>query len=1387
MPFYPVVNQQLVIDGVAYRIAEHPAAPGMPYGQEGRAATVYQLAAGQEYRAIKVFKPRFRTPTLVAVARQLEAFAGLPGLQVCSRLVLVPHHHGALLQEHPDLTYAVVMPWVDGPTWMEVMISKRELTQDLCVDLARSMAHVLTCMEQRGVAHCDLASGNLLLPALGRMERPAGAEAVALVDVEGVYGPGLVRPRDLMSGTSGYAHKTAGQALWGAESDRFAGAMLLCEILVWSQEVVRQMAYGESFFSSSELQQDCPRFYVLRQALRQDWGEGLSRLFEQAWSSQTLADCPTFGEWQVMLSQGEGGGGGGGAPPEQALAPGREALARGDWDYAMAFFGELVARRQYLTQAQQLLQEAKEGAANERQAAEAYRDALELTGRGDWDSAQELSDLAVRLRPGVERYTALQQAVALQRNVSAEVEGSRAEASEALNRGDWSKAVAAAVKALKWLPDDAELGRILTRARQALELERPVREALSKAEQSNSRTDWEAVQVAATAAQRRDPHNSWFAQLVARATQQAEWAGAVEQAGRFAAQRQWTEVLRMLEQVPDEAPGATELRTKATARAEKQLKLALLRKAGEEALQKEDWTALRQAADAALAAGAKEPFFAFWQEKATDELARDQDAALYTGEARRLAAEEKWDSALAAVTKAADLRPQNRELQELKAVIARRLLSVSRLRAAQQAAADSDWTAVLRELAEENETDPVVARLRSQAGAELDRLAELDSLESTIRSAQDSARWEEMIAACERALGLGGARERYGPLYEQAKQRLAAETEAQALAARAEGLAGNESWAQAVQDLERAVQLWPANLAYAELLDQYRQQLQCQELYEQGMEAMRAQHWESARSIFEQLPPDYKDAADAARLAAQNMYWLQLVDQASNLGTQGRWQEVLTVLQEVPLGQASADGLKAQAQAELDRLDALARAEEAWQQAEQTHDWPNVILYAREALGLGADAQRMSASIESAERRITAENEARSLASDADALASSQDWAGAISALSAAAQRWPENSHYPELIAEYEHQLVLAEGYAAAGAALDAGRWEEALAHLSQLPGDYREAAQWTAVATARRDHELAVAQSKHSVREALDRRRYEAAAAEAERLLDLAGDDSEAQGLAAEADQAVRQFREQLDQLRRAADHAESAGLWPEAATALEAWADIAPEDQAIADRLEAARAQAEAAAAVEQAEVALSRNNWSAALREARRALRLTPGNSAATTAVLRAQKARSRFMARLAALAAGAAGTILLAFGVWGKANGGGPMGPLFWTPTPTNTSTITPTPTNTPTVTITPTRTNTPTVTPTHTNTSTPTYTPTHTPTNTLTPTRTLTPTQTLTPTNTRTPTRTPTHTLTPTATNTQPPPPPPTDTPLPPTLTPIPPEPELPTLTPVPVS
>jgi len=373
MTFQAQVNQEFVIDGVSYRMAEHPAAPGIPYGQEGRQAIVYQLLAssptsgeGQrghtDRRALKVFKPRYRLPALAGLADRLAAFAVLPGLAVCRRTVLIPQQHTAPLRQHPDLTYAVLMPWIEGPTWMEILVEKRELTPEQSLALAASLAEILCAMEQRSIAHCDLSGPNIMLPALAQSPTPDPQFPVALVDVEQLYAPGLERPEALPGGSPGYVYRTAPGGLWGARADRFAGAVLIAEMLGWCDKRVRDAAWGESYFNPDEMPletgpasqdaerlrlrlsvlrpaakqdagwaRDSQRYHLLVTVLRERWGQGVAGLFERAWNAETLADCATFGEWLVTLPEGGPGTttkkrGGDGLSYELVLANG-EVLA----------------------------------------------------------------------------------------------------------------------------------------------------------------------------------------------------------------------------------------------------------------------------------------------------------------------------------------------------------------------------------------------------------------------------------------------------------------------------------------------------------------------------------------------------------------------------------------------------------------------------------------------------------------------------------------------------------------------------------------------------------------------------------------------------------------------------------------------------------------------------------------------------------------------------------------------------------------------------------------------------------------------------------------------------------------------------------------------------
>jgi hypothetical protein len=301
-------GESITIGGVQFTVAEHPMAPGIPFGQEGRQGIVYQLITQDGSRsgkkALKVFREQFRDPKLKSLSEHLKAYTGLPGLMVCDRTVIVPEEHGDLLSRHPELIYGTVMPWVEGPTWMDVMLDKRELSEQDSFHVARSLIEVLFSMEQRGLAHCDLSGANVLLPKLA--DQPEGAFAdVEFVDIEQMYAPKLEKSEITTGASPGYAGENISDDLWSPHADRFAGAILIAEMLGWCDGTVRGHAWGESYFAPEEIQKKSTRYDVLLHSIRKHFGDQVAKLFERAWESIRLEQCPSFAEWLAALPKRE--------------------------------------------------------------------------------------------------------------------------------------------------------------------------------------------------------------------------------------------------------------------------------------------------------------------------------------------------------------------------------------------------------------------------------------------------------------------------------------------------------------------------------------------------------------------------------------------------------------------------------------------------------------------------------------------------------------------------------------------------------------------------------------------------------------------------------------------------------------------------------------------------------------------------------------------------------------------------------------------------------------------------------------------------------------------------------------------------------------------------
>ncbi|MEC0183284.1 hypothetical protein P4H61_17485 [Paenibacillus peoriae] len=307
MSFQPNPGDELIINGTAYVVGRHPAAPGLAYAQAGRQGIVYQLnaksGAPHEAKALKVFFPKFRIPAMVYQSEHMEAYGNIPGLQVCKRDVLTPERNGSLIAEQPDLLYAVLMPWIHGTTWFDCLTGQQQLEASDSLALARALAGIGSAMEQKGLAHCDLSAPNVMLPFFSEVELPEGTSAVELVDVEQMYSTKMDRPDALLAGSPGYAaHRTVHSGLWSAYADRFAGAIIIGEMLGWSDRVIVDKAWGESYFDQHEMQTPCERYFILRKSLETRWGSKVVELFSRAWDSQDLSSCPTFGEWLVVLN-----------------------------------------------------------------------------------------------------------------------------------------------------------------------------------------------------------------------------------------------------------------------------------------------------------------------------------------------------------------------------------------------------------------------------------------------------------------------------------------------------------------------------------------------------------------------------------------------------------------------------------------------------------------------------------------------------------------------------------------------------------------------------------------------------------------------------------------------------------------------------------------------------------------------------------------------------------------------------------------------------------------------------------------------------------------------------------------------------------------------------
>ncbi len=292
------LGRDIPLVGGPYRMVPESAfevAEEMAFARQGRKSRVFRLQGpdGAPF-ALKTFYRGFSLPAYGPITRSLLAFGDIPGLRTCQRR-LVGEDEARAIGE-PGLAYAILMPWIEGGAWAGVIEGRFPLAEPTCLALAARTADVLATMEAAGLVHADISSSNVLITNSGT------GPTVELIDVEDMYHDSFGPLPYVPDGSPGYAHpRNQGRGCRNQFGDRFAGAILLTEMLVWPDPAVRQSAADVSVFEQVELCRGGPKYDLVHKIL-QTRSDELVRLFERAWDSPGPSGCPRLAEWAAAMA-----------------------------------------------------------------------------------------------------------------------------------------------------------------------------------------------------------------------------------------------------------------------------------------------------------------------------------------------------------------------------------------------------------------------------------------------------------------------------------------------------------------------------------------------------------------------------------------------------------------------------------------------------------------------------------------------------------------------------------------------------------------------------------------------------------------------------------------------------------------------------------------------------------------------------------------------------------------------------------------------------------------------------------------------------------------------------------------------------------------------------
>lgn len=286
--------------------------------ESGGRAVIYQICntTHNTVHALKVFKDGFRESYNSKNFTFFQtALTNIPGFEwVPQRLLINPNDDKALLDQHPYLENAIVMPWFALPKLDEIRsrIKKKQLTNiaSKSKQFASLFAYALSELENRGIAHGDIATSNVFFDW--------DNDRLVIIDIEDMFHTSLVRPSHLenaVGGTPNYRFSTQFTS-WQSSADRFAGAIMISEILTLADDTCIQASADETYFNADDIANrewngiEIPRFKTVYEALN-DINAKASEHLKTCWNTTNEIDkLPKLSEWRDAL----------GKPPETLIA-----------------------------------------------------------------------------------------------------------------------------------------------------------------------------------------------------------------------------------------------------------------------------------------------------------------------------------------------------------------------------------------------------------------------------------------------------------------------------------------------------------------------------------------------------------------------------------------------------------------------------------------------------------------------------------------------------------------------------------------------------------------------------------------------------------------------------------------------------------------------------------------------------------------------------------------------------------------------------------------------------------------------------------------------------------------------------------------------------------